>query len=104
MSALVEGVDKSAVESEVREETYRNKVTKNTEHVQADERIHILLGKNMAARLEKLRERVEPNTRTEVFRVSLRLLEDVVKELDEGKEFFVRDKDGALHPYRIFLS
>lgn len=103
MSALVEGVDEGVVQSEVREGTYR-KATKNTEHVHTDERIHILLGKNMAARLEKLRERVEPSTRTEVFRVSLRLLEDVVKELNEGKEFFVRDKDGALHPYRVFLS
>ncbi|MGH8562668.1 MAG: hypothetical protein ACREXW_00745 [Gammaproteobacteria bacterium] len=79
-------------------------MTKSTEHVQADERIHILLGKSMAARLEKLRQRVEPSTRTEVFRVSLRLLEDVVKELDNGGEFFVRDKDGTYHPYRVFLA
>ncbi|MGH8487945.1 MAG: hypothetical protein ACREXS_03475 [Gammaproteobacteria bacterium] len=82
--------------------TKQNAMAKDNAH--GEERIHLLLGKTMVARLEKLRERVEPSTRTEVFRVSLRLLEDIVNQLDQGGAFFVRDKDGNLHPYRVYLS
>lgn len=104
MATLVEDrVNEDVVHVDEVKGAYK-RATKSAEHAQADERIHILLGKNMAARLESLRQRVEPSTRTEVFRVSLRLLEDVVKELDHGGEFFVRDKDGILHPYKVYLS
>jgi hypothetical protein len=77
-------------------------VTKAKDNACTEERIHLLLGKTMVARLEKLR--VEPSTRTEVFRISLRLLEDVVNQLDEGGELFVRDKHENLHPYKVYLA
>lgn len=79
-------------------------VTKAKDNACTEERIHLLLGKTMVARLEKLKERVEPSTRTEVFRISLRLLEDVVNQLDKGGELLVRDKDGNLHPYQVYLA
>jgi Ribbon-helix-helix protein, copG family len=66
-------------------------------------RLQITLGKDSIERLERLREHIEPSTRTQVFRVALRLLEDVIKQLDNGNELLLRDKTGAIHPYGGFL-
>jgi len=67
-------------------------------------RLQVVLGESAVARLERLQEYVEPNTKTEVFRVALRLLEDVVSELDKGNEFLIKDKSGQVYPYKASLT
>lgn len=68
------------------------------------ERVQIILGPKSIARLDVLKERMENPTRTEVIRNALRLFEAVIEELDRGREFFVKDEAGNLHPYKIFLE
>lgn len=67
-------------------------------------RLQVVLGESAVARLERLQEYVEPSTKTEVFRIALRLLEDVVSELDKGNEFLIKDKSGQVYPYKASLT
>jgi len=73
-------------------------------HRHSQTRLQIVLGENSMARLDKLQDRVEPGTRTEVFRVALRVLESIIEELDKENELLIRDKSGKLHPYKVSLA
>lgn len=66
--------------------------------------IQLKLGPHSKRRLEKLRERVEPSTRQQVFRDALRLFEAIMDEVDKSHEFYVKDRDGKFHPYKMFLG
>jgi hypothetical protein len=77
-----------------------NKLKKDTKKI----RLQIVLGENSVKRLDKLQEYVEPNTRTEVFRVALRVLENVIEELENGNQFLLRDKAGNIRPYPFQLG
>ncbi|MGH8487368.1 MAG: hypothetical protein ACREXS_00445 [Gammaproteobacteria bacterium] len=67
-------------------------------------RLQIVLGQNSVRRLDEMKEFVEPSTRSEVFRVSLRVLDDIVEELKKGNEFLIRDKNGNIRPYDWSIS
>ena len=67
-------------------------------------RYQIVLGPKSAARLDDLKTRVDPESYTEVFRVSLRILEAILDETDRGSEFLIKDKDGQIYPFRFFVD
>ena len=46
-------------------------------------------------RLQRLAKRVYPSNKAEAFRLSLRILEILVHELDEGSEFYIKRVDDA---------
>jgi hypothetical protein len=54
-------------------------------------------------RLDALRTKSEAASYAEVIRNALRLYEALIEETESGKQFLVRDKDGAISPYRLFL-
>ena len=67
-------------------------------------RYQILLGPKAERRLQYYKERIEPSTNTEVVRISLMIFDDLMKSLDDGNEFLMRDKQGTLSPYRLLID
>jgi hypothetical protein len=76
-------------------EEKRAKVPKN--------RVQFDLPPRSMERLNTLRLKTEASSYAEVIKNALRLYEALVEEAEAGKQFLVRDKDGAVSPFRIFL-
>lgn len=55
------------------------------------------------ARLIDLKDKTESSSYAEVLKNALRLYEDVIKECESGKRFFVKSEDGSLAEYRVFV-
>lgn len=54
-------------------------------------------------RLNALKDKTEAASRAEVVRNALRLYEALIEEIESGTQFLVRDKDGSIAPFRLFL-
>ena len=54
-------------------------------------------------RLHALKLRTEASSYAEVVKNALRLYEALIEETEDGKQFFVRDKNEVLAPFRLFL-
>jgi hypothetical protein len=54
-------------------------------------------------RLNTLKLKTEAASYAEVVKNALRLYEALIEETESGKQFFVRDENGVLCPYRLFL-
>ena len=62
----------------------------------------VLLSKDENRRLDWLVKQVAGNSKTAVFRMSLRLLEWLIQHLDDGYELILR-KDGKDTKIKIFV-
>jgi len=54
-------------------------------------------------RLNALKRKTEAASYAEVVKNALRLYEALIEDTDAGKQFLVRDADGSVSPYRLFL-
>jgi hypothetical protein len=54
-------------------------------------------------RLNVLKVKTEAASYAEVVKNALRLYEALIEETESGKQFFIRDENGALAPYRLFF-
>lgn len=54
-------------------------------------------------RLNVLKIKTEAASYAEVVKNALRLYEALIEETESGKQFFVRQDDGTMAPYRLFL-
>ena len=54
-------------------------------------------------RLKAIKVKTEASSYAEVVKNALRLYEALIEETENGKEFLVRDKTGAVTPYKMFL-
>lgn len=61
-----------------------------------------LPGKSMA-RLNELKEKTEAVSYAEVLKNALRLYESVISQYEDGKRLCLKDKDGNLTEYEIFV-
>ncbi len=66
-------------------------------------RVQMDLPPRSMERLTALKEKTEAASYAEVVKSALRLYEALINEIDRGNEFLVRDKEGNLIPYRMFL-
>jgi hypothetical protein len=55
-------------------------------------------------RLNALKLKTEASSYAEVLKNALRLYEALIEETENGKSFFIRDEDGTITPYRMFLT
>jgi hypothetical protein len=55
------------------------------------------------ARLNALKAKTEASSYAEVVKNALRLYEALIEETESGKQFLVRDQDGVVSPFRLFL-
>ena len=54
-------------------------------------------------RLTNLKEKTESVSYAEVVKSALRLYDGLIEETERGSEFLVRDKDGNVTPFRMWL-
>lgn len=54
-------------------------------------------------RLNALKAKTEAASYAEVVKNALRLYEALIEETENGKQFLVRDKEGVVAPFRLFL-
>lgn len=73
----------------------KQKVSKN--------RVQFDLAPKSMDRLNVLKLKTEAASYAEVVKNALRLYEALIEETENGKQFFVRDNNGALSPYRLFF-
>ena len=66
-------------------------------------RLTVVLPERSMQRLNALVERTESSSYTEVLKNALRLYEALVEEASAGNEFLVREPDGRLKSYKIFV-
>jgi hypothetical protein len=55
-------------------------------------------------RLNALKIKTEASSYAEVLKNALRLYEALIEETENGNEFLVRNSDGVITPYRMFLT
>jgi hypothetical protein len=54
-------------------------------------------------RLNVLKVKTEAASYAEVVKNALRLYEALIEETESGKQFFIRDENGTITPYRLFF-
>lgn len=54
-------------------------------------------------RLNTLKTKTEAASYAEVVKNALRLYEALIEETETGKQFLVRDQNGVVAPFRLFL-
>jgi hypothetical protein len=55
------------------------------------------------ALLIELKEKTDAPTYAEVFKNAMKLYDGIISEIDRGSEFLIRDKDGKVSEFRMFL-
>ncbi len=55
-------------------------------------------------RLNALKEKTEAASYTEVIKNALRLYEAMVEDHERGCEFLIKDSEGTISPYRVFVA
>lgn len=55
-------------------------------------------------RLDRLKDKIEATSYAEVVKNALRLYEALIEETEKGSQFLVRDKDGNIDPFRMFVA
>lgn len=55
-------------------------------------------------RLNALKVKTEASSYAEVLKNALRLYEALIEETEKGNEFLIRDENGTITPYRMFLA
>jgi hypothetical protein len=55
------------------------------------------------ARLKLLQEKTEAASYAEVVKNALKLYDGLIEEVERGSEFMIKDKDGNIVPFRMFL-
>jgi hypothetical protein len=66
-------------------------------------RVQLDFAPRSLARLNALKVKTEASSYAEVVKNALRLYEALIEESEGGKQFLVRDKDGVVSPFRLFL-
>ncbi|MDE2475937.1 MAG: hypothetical protein KGO48_12870 [Alphaproteobacteria bacterium] len=66
-------------------------------------RVQLEMPPQAMERLQRLKDRMEAASYAEVIRNSLRVLEALVDEYEQGSEFSVKRKDGQSQVYKIFV-
>ncbi len=54
-------------------------------------------------RLNTLKTKTESSSYAEVVKNALRLYEALIEETESGKQFLIRDENGVVSPFRMFL-
>lgn len=54
-------------------------------------------------RLNVLKEKTEASSYAEVVKNALKLYDGLIEETERGSQFLMRDKNGTISPFRMFL-
>ena len=53
--------------------------------------------------LTELKDKTEASTYAEVIKAAMKLYDGLIAETEKGNEFLIRDKDGRVSEFRMFL-
>jgi hypothetical protein len=67
------------------------------------DRVQLDLAPRAMQRLNALKAKTEASSYAEVVKNALRLYEALIEETESGKQFLVRDQDGVVSSFRLFL-
>ncbi|HVZ08279.1 hypothetical protein [Rhodopila sp.] len=79
-----------------------SKTDGKTKPVKKD-RVQLDFAPRSMARLNELKAKTEAASYAEVVKNALRIYEALIEETEAGKQFLIRDKDGSIAPFRLFL-
>jgi hypothetical protein len=68
------------------------------------DRIQLDFAPRAMERLNALKAKTEASSYAEVVKNALRLYEALIEETESGKQFLVRDQDGVVSSFRLFLQ
>ena len=54
-------------------------------------------------RLKALKAKTEAVSYAEVLKNALKIYEAIIQEIDSGNEIMIKQKDGQIFPYKVFL-
>lgn len=66
-------------------------------------RVQFDLSPRAMALLVELKDKTDAATYAEVVRNAMKLYDGIVAEIERGSEFLIRDKDGKVSEFRMFL-
>lgn len=66
-------------------------------------RVQIEMPEKSFDRLNLLKEKTEATSYAEVLKNALRLYESIIMQYDDGKRLLLRDKEGNLTEYEVFV-
>lgn len=66
-------------------------------------RVQFDLTPRAMALLTELKEKTDAASYAEVVKNALKLYDGLISEVEKGSEFLIRDKDGQVAPFRMFL-
>jgi len=69
----------------------------------AKTRVQLDLSPRALERLNELKEKTEAASYAEVVKNALKLYDGLIEEVERGSEFMLKDKDGNIVPFRMFL-
>ncbi|MDA8248713.1 MAG: hypothetical protein M0Z28_05985 [Rhodospirillales bacterium] len=70
---------------------------------QAKTRVQLDLSPRAMALLAELKEKTDAASYAEVLKNAMKLYDGLISEVERGSEFLVRDKDGKVSEFRMFL-
>lgn len=76
---------------------------KNTSSIKKT-RVQLELPPRSMERLNHLKEDTEATSYVEVIKNAIRLYEAMVKEARAGRKFLIKDPNGTIMPYNVFLD
>ncbi len=69
----------------------------------AKTRVQLDLTPRAMAILAELKDKTEAASYAEVFKNAMKLYDGILTEIERGSEFMIRDKDGNMAEFRMFL-
>lgn len=70
---------------------------------QAKTRVQLDLSPRAMALLAELKEKTDASSYAEVLKNAMKLYDGLISEVERGSEFLIRDKDGKVSEFRMFL-
>jgi hypothetical protein len=66
-------------------------------------RVQLDLTPRAMALLTELKTKTDAATYAEVFKNAMKLYDGIISEVERGSQFLIRDKDGKVSEFRMFL-
>jgi len=66
-------------------------------------RVQLDFSPRAMALLTELKEKTDAASYAEVIKYALKLYDGIISEVERGSEFLIRDKDGKVAEFRMFL-
>jgi hypothetical protein len=66
-------------------------------------RVQLDLSARAMAQLAELKDKTDAASYAEVFKNAMKLYDGIISEIEQGATFLIRDKDGKVSEFRMFL-